>query len=66
MTGGTKGGAQRASSLRPRCFGEVDTETATHICLSTYNYYPFLNTAYTRSVHSAVKMLDSKRVLGHQ
>jgi hypothetical protein len=31
MTYGTKGGAQRASSLRPRCFGEADPETATHI-----------------------------------
>jgi hypothetical protein len=41
MTGGTKGGAQRASSLRPRCVGEVDPETATlsiylSIYLSTY------------------------------
>jgi hypothetical protein len=34
MTDGTKGGAQRASSLRPRCFGELDSETATHIYLS--------------------------------
>jgi hypothetical protein len=34
MTDGTKGGAQRANSLRPRCFGEVDPETATHIYLS--------------------------------
>jgi hypothetical protein len=34
MTAGTKGGAQRASSLRPRCFREVDPETATHVCLS--------------------------------
>jgi hypothetical protein len=33
ITDGTKGGAQRASSLRPRCFGEVDLETATHIYL---------------------------------
>jgi hypothetical protein len=33
MTSGTKGGAQRASSLRPRCVGEVDPETATHIYL---------------------------------
>jgi hypothetical protein len=36
MTDGTKGGEQRASSLRPRCFGEVDPETATHIYLSIY------------------------------
>jgi hypothetical protein len=36
MTDGTKGGAQRASSLRPRCFGEVDPETATHFFLSIY------------------------------
>jgi hypothetical protein len=35
MTGGTKGGAQRASSLRPRCVGEVYPETVTHI------YSPF-------------------------
>jgi hypothetical protein len=34
MTDGTKGGAQRARSLWPRCFGDVDSETATHICLS--------------------------------
>jgi hypothetical protein len=34
MTGGTKGGPQRASSLRPRCVGEVDPETATRIYLS--------------------------------
>jgi hypothetical protein len=34
MTDGTKGGAQRASSLRSRCFGEVDPETATPIYLS--------------------------------
>jgi hypothetical protein len=31
MMDGTKGGAQRANSLRPRCVGEVDPETATHI-----------------------------------
>jgi hypothetical protein len=35
MVDGTKGGAQRASSLRSRCVGEVDPETATHICLSS-------------------------------
>jgi hypothetical protein len=34
MTDGTKGGAQRARSLRPRCFGVVDLETATQIYLS--------------------------------
>jgi hypothetical protein len=34
MMGGTKGGAQSASSFRPRCVGEVDCETATHIYLS--------------------------------
>jgi hypothetical protein len=33
MTGGTKGGAQRASSLKPRCIGEVDPETVIHIYL---------------------------------
>jgi hypothetical protein len=33
MMDGTKGSAQRASSLRPRYFGEVDPETATHIYL---------------------------------
>jgi hypothetical protein len=33
MTDGTKGSAQRASSLRPRCVGEVDPETVTHIYL---------------------------------
>jgi hypothetical protein len=33
MTGGTKGGAQRARSLRPRCFGVVDPETVTPIYL---------------------------------
>jgi hypothetical protein len=40
MTGGTKGSAQRTSSLSPRCFGEVDPETTTYIylsvCLSIY------------------------------
>jgi hypothetical protein len=36
MTDGTKGDAQRASSLRPRCLGEVDPETATHISLSIF------------------------------
>jgi hypothetical protein len=36
MMDGTKGGAQRASSLRPRCVGEVDPEIATHIYLSIY------------------------------
>jgi hypothetical protein len=36
MTDGTKGGAQRTSSLRPGCVGEVDPETATHICLSIW------------------------------
>jgi hypothetical protein len=34
MMGRIKGGAQRASSLRPRCVREVDPETATHIYLS--------------------------------
>jgi hypothetical protein len=34
MTGGTKGGVQRACSLRPRCVGEVDLKTVTHIYLS--------------------------------
>jgi hypothetical protein len=33
MTGGTKGFAQRASSLRPRCVGEVDPGTVTHIII---------------------------------
>jgi hypothetical protein len=36
MTDGAKGGAQRARSLRPRCVGEVDPKTATHIYLSIY------------------------------
>jgi hypothetical protein len=35
MTGGTEGGEQRASSVRPRCIGEVDPETMTHIYLSS-------------------------------
>jgi hypothetical protein len=39
MTDGTKGGAQRASSLRPRCFREVDPETMTHIYLSIDHGY---------------------------
>jgi hypothetical protein len=39
MTGGNKGGAQRASSLRPRCVGEVDPETATHMYLPMPTYY---------------------------
>jgi hypothetical protein len=34
MMDGTKGGAQRASSLRPRCFREINPETAAHIYLS--------------------------------
>src|SRR5215471_11420932 len=33
MTDGTEGSAQRASSLRPRCFGEVDPKTAPYIYL---------------------------------
>jgi hypothetical protein len=33
MTDRTKGGSQRASSLRPRCFWEVDPETMTRIYL---------------------------------
>jgi hypothetical protein len=37
ITDGTKGSAQRASSLRPRCFREVDPETTTHIYLSLYH-----------------------------
>jgi hypothetical protein len=37
MMHGTKGGAQNASSLRPRCFGEVDPKTATHIYLPIYS-----------------------------
>jgi hypothetical protein len=37
MTGGTKGGAQRASTLRPRCVGEVDPHTATHAYLTRCN-----------------------------
>jgi hypothetical protein len=36
MTGGTKGGAQRARSLRLRCFGVINPETATPIYLSIY------------------------------
>jgi hypothetical protein len=36
MTDGTEGVAQRASSLRSRCFGEIDPETATHNYLSMY------------------------------
>jgi hypothetical protein len=38
MTGGTKGGAQRASSLRPRRVGEVHPETATHIYIYIYTH----------------------------
>jgi hypothetical protein len=41
MTDGTKDGAQRARSLRPRCFGEVDPETATHIYLPIYIHMKF-------------------------
>jgi hypothetical protein len=37
MTDETKGGAQRAHSLRPRCVREVDPETATHIYLSKFH-----------------------------
>jgi hypothetical protein len=36
MTDGTKGGAQRASSIRPRCFWEADPEIATHT-ITTYS-----------------------------
>jgi hypothetical protein len=36
MADGTKGGAQRARRLRPRCLRVVDRETATHIYLSIY------------------------------
>jgi hypothetical protein len=54
MTGGTKGGAQRARSLRPRCFGEVDPETATPIYLSIYlSIYTVLQavTLYVPHIH---------------
>jgi hypothetical protein len=37
MTDGTKGGAHRARSLRPRCFGVVDPETATRIYPSNHS-----------------------------
>jgi hypothetical protein len=36
MTGGTKSGAQRARSLRPRCIRVINPETATPIYLSIY------------------------------
>jgi hypothetical protein len=42
MTGETKGGAQRASSVRPRCVGEVDPETATHIYLMGFHWHGIL------------------------
>jgi hypothetical protein len=52
MTGGTKGGAQRASGLRPRCVGEVDLETATHIYLDqtlseAHPYQPLSTLGFT-------------------
>jgi hypothetical protein len=50
MTGGTKGGAQRASSLRPRCVGEVDPETATRIYLSIYLSSIYLLSIYLLSI----------------
>jgi hypothetical protein len=36
MMDGTKGGEQRAHSLRPRCYREVDPETVAHIYLFIY------------------------------
>jgi len=45
---------------------KLHTQTENHTRLSRDNYYQLLNTAHTRCVHSAVKLLDSKRVLGHQ
>jgi hypothetical protein len=52
MAGGTEGGAQRASSLRPRCVGEVDPETATHICLSILKILYYIR--MVSEVHAAV------------
>jgi hypothetical protein len=46
MTGGTKGGAQRASSLRPRCVGEVDPKTATHIYHPHHQWDFFLSSQH--------------------
>jgi hypothetical protein len=49
MTDGTKGGAQRARSLRSRCVGEVDPETSTHIYHSSDDPYHFhLHVAFIR------------------
>jgi len=45
---------------------KLQIQTDSHTRLSTGNYYPFLNIAYTRCVQSAVKLLDWNRVLGHQ
>jgi hypothetical protein len=36
MTGITKGDAQRASNLRPRCVREIDPKTTTYLHLSIY------------------------------
>jgi hypothetical protein len=44
MTDGTKGGAQRAHSLRPRCFGVEDPKTTTHI------YLPLSSRGFTNKI----------------
>jgi hypothetical protein len=69
MTDGTKGGAQWASSLRPRCFGEVDPKTAIHSYLYLYTH-PLtqcdtsqknwiLSNAAVRTLNYAYKQLSS-------
>jgi hypothetical protein len=54
MTEGTKGGAQRASNLRPRCFGEVDPETVTHIYLSNPSASTFFMHWHNQELYSCI------------
>jgi hypothetical protein len=58
MTGGTKGGAQRARSLRPRCFGVVDPETATPVYLSIYLPLRMMTTTTNRLSRERYKLLS--------
>jgi hypothetical protein len=44
MMDGTKGGAQSARSLRPRCVGKVDPETPTHILTNNVIFHISIKT----------------------
>jgi hypothetical protein len=64
MTDGTKGGAQRASSLRPRCIGEVDPETATHIYLTRHTFEHTLQELWTYKCTTHTTLVETlKRII---